>query len=346
MGRYVERDRASLLEAEAAHELVSDLALPVDVRTGGDSGEPDRRDDLPPRDLLADAYVHGARVVVADGQVAGVLDANAQTADRDPACRRHDAVVARAEPGAVWGRDVDAGVTPPEVLRDHAADRPREAAVPGLLRDLRRRREDVPSWAVGLEKRRQFRAAHEDLLTGRALLRLERAAVVGEDDRWVDLELARDRLDRVPVLDGVERALGRRDHQLLPHPQRARVAQAVGVGNRLDRDVVVVRHRGKRVAVVDRDLLHRSRAFSGDRQRIAAGRDRTTACSRLCARGVARGCRGADRWRNDRTRPRRGRRCERQRENEHRDGGVEGETQAANAYKTREVAAASVEGYE
>src|SRR5256885_13880842 len=182
MGRYVEWDRASLLEAEAAHELVSDLALPVDVRTGGNSGEPDRRDDLPARDLLADAHVHGARVVVADGQVAGVLDANAQTADRDPACRRHDAVVARAEAGAIRSGNVDAGVAPPEVLRDNTADRPREAAVPHLLRDLRRRREDVPSRALGLEERRQLRTAHEDLLTRRALLGLEDAAVVCEDD--------------------------------------------------------------------------------------------------------------------------------------------------------------------
>src|SRR5205814_4668546 len=201
MGRYVERDRAGLLEAEAAHELVSDLALPMDVRTGGDSGEPDRRDDLPARDLLADAHVHGARVVVADRQVAGVLNANPQTADRDPTCRRHDAVVARAEPGAVWRRDIDAGVTPPEELRDHPADRPREAAVPGLLRDLRRRCENVPSWAIGLEERRQFRAAHEDLLTGGALLRLEGAAVIGGDHRSVDLEAAGDRFDGVAVLD-------------------------------------------------------------------------------------------------------------------------------------------------
>src|SRR6266568_4078181 len=64
------RAAASRLEAEAAQELVSDLALPVDVGAGRDSTKPDRRDDLTASDLLADAHVDGARVVVADGQVA------------------------------------------------------------------------------------------------------------------------------------------------------------------------------------------------------------------------------------------------------------------------------------
>src|SRR5882672_11862902 len=122
--------RVSPLEAEAVHELVSDLALPVDVGAGGDAADPDRRDDLAAGDLLADAHVHGTCVVVADRQIAGVLHAHTQTADRDPASRGHDAVIACAEAGAVRGRDVDAGVAPPEVLRDHAADWPREPAVP------------------------------------------------------------------------------------------------------------------------------------------------------------------------------------------------------------------------
>src|ERR1700694_336748 len=145
------------------------------MRPGGDAGEPDRRDDLAARDLLADAHVHRACVVVADRQVAGVLHAHTPTTDRDPARRRHDSVVARAEPGAVRRRDVDAGVTPPEVLRDDAADGPREAAVSRLLRDLRRRREYVAGRAVRFEERRELGAAHEDLLTRRALFGLEGA---------------------------------------------------------------------------------------------------------------------------------------------------------------------------
>src|SRR2546430_1836770 len=103
------------------------------VRPCGDAADPDRGDDLTPRDLLTDVHVHRARVVVANRQVAGVLDADTQTADSDPACRRHDAVIARTEARAERSRDVDAGVAPPEVLRDHAADRPRQAAVPRLL---------------------------------------------------------------------------------------------------------------------------------------------------------------------------------------------------------------------
>src|SRR5438093_13362700 len=191
------RGRARRLEAEAVHELVSDLALPVDVGPGGHAGDSDRGDDLTPGDLLTDAHVDGTRVVVADRQIAGVLHADAQTADRHPARCRHDAVIARAQPGAIRGGDVDAGVTPPEELRDHPADGPRTATVPRLLGDLWRRGENVASGALGLDKRRQFGAADEDLLTRRALLGLERAAVVGEDDGGVDLEVARDRGDRV-----------------------------------------------------------------------------------------------------------------------------------------------------
>src|SRR6267142_4807105 len=124
MSRRIGRasQRFSRLEAEAAHELVPDLALPVDVGTRGHAGEPDRADDLTSRNLLADADEHGTRVVVADRQVAGVLHAHAKTADRYPPRRGDDAIVARAEAGAVWSGDVDARVPPPEVLRDHAAD--------------------------------------------------------------------------------------------------------------------------------------------------------------------------------------------------------------------------------
>src|SRR5258705_1233293 len=200
MGRYVDRDRASRLEAEAAHELVSDLALPVDVRAGGDAGETDRRDDLAACDLLADADVHRARVVVADGQVAGVLHAHAETADRDPACSGHDSIVARAESSAVGSRDVDAGMTPPEVLRDDAVDWPRDAAVPRLLRDLRRRREHVTIRTLWFEERWQRGAPDEDLLTGGALLGLEGAPVVRGGHRGVDLELAREGFDGVDGL--------------------------------------------------------------------------------------------------------------------------------------------------
>src|SRR5688572_16476141 len=52
-----DRVRASRLEAEAAHEVVSDFALPVDVRPGGHACKPDRSDDLTSRDPFADAHV-------------------------------------------------------------------------------------------------------------------------------------------------------------------------------------------------------------------------------------------------------------------------------------------------
>ena len=159
--------------------------------------------------------------------------------------------------------------------------------------------------------------------------------------------MARDRVDGVSVLDRVKRAFGRRDHELLAHLEGARVAQTVRVRDRFDRDVVVVRHRREGVALVDRDLLHRSRAFGGDRYWIAAGGDCPAACQRLGARGVARGGgRCADRRRSDRARSRRGRGREWKRQNEHRDGSVECESKSTDPDETREVAAASVESEE
>ena len=120
------------------------------------------------------------------------------------------------------------------------------------------------------------------------------------------------RVDRVAVLDGVERALGRRDQQLLTHSQRLHVAHAVRIRDRLDRHFVVIRHRRERVALVDRDLLHGSPDIGGDRQRIAAGRDGAAACERLRPRSVGRGRnRRTNRW-CDGARARRGRCRERE----------------------------------
>ena len=294
-------------------------------------------------DLLANAHIDGTRVVVADGQIAGVLHAHPQSADRDPAGCRDDAVIAGAEACAVRSRDVHARVTPPEELRDHAADRPREAAISRLLSDLRCRGEHIAGGSVGLEQRRELGAAHEDLLAGRAALGLEVAAVEREDDRRVHFEIAGDRIDGVPVLHGVERAFGGWDHKLLTHPQCARIAQTVRICDRFDRNVVVVRHGRERVAVVDRDLLRRARAFGGHGHWIAAARDRPAACDRLGARRITRGRIRRRNGRSKRVRARRRRCRERKRQDEHRHGGVEREPKAADADHAREIAAAFLE---
>src|SRR5256886_3364255 len=195
------------LEVEAVHESVSELALPVDVRPGGDTAESNRRDDLTPRDLLTHARVHGARVVVAGLQVAGVLHADAEPADGDPPVRRHDAVVRGADARAIRSGKVDAGVPRPEVLRDDSGDRPREAAGTGRLRAEARSPEHRDRHALRLLKRRERGPSHEDLLSRRATLGLEVAAVEGEDDGRIHLELARDRVDGVAVLHRVKRTL-------------------------------------------------------------------------------------------------------------------------------------------
>src|SRR5438093_1164808 len=87
IGRVREARSGRSGEAEAVDELAAELALPVDVGTGGHASEPDGGDDLAARDDLAGTHEDVARVVVAGLKTLGVLHADAQPADRDPAGR-------------------------------------------------------------------------------------------------------------------------------------------------------------------------------------------------------------------------------------------------------------------
>src|SRR5207253_8183546 len=248
IGRVREARSGRSGEAEAVDELAAELALPVDVGTGGHASEPDGGDDLAARDNLAGTHEDVARVVVAGLKTLGVLHADAQPADRDPAGRGHDAVLGRSDAGAIRGGDVDPGVAPPEVLRDAARDGEREPARDrGGWLWQRPGGHDRP---LGLLQGGKLRAAHEDELAGSKMLRLEVETVVRHDHALVDLESRGDGFIRVALRDRVEGTLARRDPQTAVDPQCLRgvgLGDAVREGERLDRDVVEVRDRRERV---------------------------------------------------------------------------------------------------
>src|SRR5512132_3900925 len=85
------------LPLERVDRLSVEPGFPVDMRPMRDARHADERDGLAARDMLADGYEHGARVVVAGLEAAGVSDRDAVPAlvVERPTRLHDDAIVGR-----------------------------------------------------------------------------------------------------------------------------------------------------------------------------------------------------------------------------------------------------------
>src|SRR5438093_1650832 len=169
--------------------------FPVDMRPGRRTGHSDERDRLPARDMFSDGDERRGRVVVAALNTLGVLDADATTADLNPAGSVHRAFVGRDDDRAVGRRDVNAGVAALEELAHGSGHRADETARRIVDMPESRARRGVGA-EIGTLSARDAAAIDLELRfveTGSAHAR-EPAAVGTEDPRTEQIGKGRDRV--------------------------------------------------------------------------------------------------------------------------------------------------------